>query len=317
MQTISDLYMQAQTQMQEYGAVSYNTREQIRTALEKEKLALENSIAALERQDAMTKQQEQSYYQMAEALGTVKASLDTLDATYTVDFNINDEDVKKTAENIEKETVTVDVEADSEGLQKDIDSAKNNIGDTPVVVGVDADTSAADAQIATIKQPTDSQHTVKPNANAAIATINDLKRPTSSTHTIYVREVIQRAGGGLVPQKLATGGRFTGSGRVPGYDPTDSDKVNALLTGGEFVIKRKAVDAIGSKVLHDINNLRVPKLPRYAEGGLVGGSSSGSSSASPAMTPINLNIGGQSFGVMSDADVAEALQRFINSQGGL
>ena len=89
------------------------------------------------------------------------------------------------------------------------------------------------------------------------------------------------------------------------------DKNNAI----EFVVKRKAVDAIGLKALYDINNMRF-KLPKFATGGFVGSTPS-STTASPQMTPINLTIGGQSFGVMSDRDVAEALQRYINTEGGL
>lgn len=72
--------------------------------------------------------------------------------------------------------------------------------------------------------------------------------------------------GGSVPQNLATGGTFTGSGKVPGYDASDSDKVNAKLTGGEFVIKRSAVDKYGLGLLTQINN---KKLGKYANGGLV------------------------------------------------
>lgn len=322
MQSISDMYMQAQTQMDQYGAVSYSTREKIRTALEAERVALENSILALERQDTMTKQQEQSYYQMAESLGVVKASLDTLDATYTVDFTINDEDVKNAANNIEQEDVTIDVEVNADGLNKDVENAKKNISDSSITVGVDADTSSAEAKIGTLKKPTGSQHTVKPDASRALATIDTLKRPTSSVHTIYERVVPARANGGPIPykplQRLAIGGTFTGSGRVPGYDPTDSDKVNAKLTGGEFVVKREAVKAIGLKALYDINNMRlkIPQLPRFATGGLVGSTTSSTVTAQQ-LTPINLNIGGQSFGVMSDRDVAEALQRYFGSEGGL
>ena len=182
---------------------------------------------------------------------------------------------------------------------------------------------------------TKSTHTVDSNAPQVQKEINKLKVPTSSVHTIRERIIPARANGGPLPrrlatggpfpQRLATGGRFTGSGGVPGYDPTDGDKVNAKLTGGEFVIKRRSVDKIGLPILNQLNNvvskaavrsMRLPKLPGYADGGLVGGAST-TASMTPAQTPINLNIGGESFGVMGDREVAAALQRFINSEGGL
>ena len=131
--------------------------------------------------------------------------------------------------------------------------------------------------------------------------------------------VVTYNGGGYVPKTnyatgglvgLAEGGTFTGSGRVAGYDSTDSDKVTAMLTGGEFVIRRQAVDSIGLSTLHAINSMTMQKPQGYADGGVVGGSGSG-------LQPINLNIGGESFKVMSDRDVADALTRYISTEGGL
>jgi hypothetical protein len=79
-----------------------------------------------------------------------------------------------------------------------------------------------------------------------------------------------------------------------------------------------AVDTFGTKLLHDINNMRfrMPKLPGYATGGEVGGSSI-TNEIGGNVVPINLNIGNKSFQMMSDRDVAEALQRYIKNEGGL
>lgn len=164
-----------------------------------------------------------------------------------------------------------------------------------------------------------SKHTVDPNTDKAQGAIDKLKINTSSTHTVYIRysggsvPTTSRSEGGVVPQHLAVGGTFTGSGRVAGYDSTDSDKVNAFLTGGEFVIKRKAVDLYGLSFLNAINSMRMPKPQGYADGGIVsGGSSSGSQ-----LRPLQLNIGGNSFGALIPSEVASALQIFIDEQGGL
>lgn len=132
---------------------------------------------------------------------------------------------------------------------------------------------------------------------------------------VYTRH--HNAGGGYIPQKLATGGVFTGSGRVQGYDPTDSDSVSAKLTGGEFVIKREAVDSYGLSLLHAINsmNYQTP-TPKFATGGLVGNKSSENSTSS--LQPINLNVGGnKGFSMFADKEVAEALQRYLQANGDM
>jgi hypothetical protein len=101
------------------------------------------------------------------------------------------------------------------------------------------------------------------------------------------------------------------------------------LTGGEFVIKRKAVDIIGVDNLYKLNNvvnskkmpsLKVPKLPGYATGGLVGAGQPSASITSPGLGnlgTLTLQAGGQAHQVLAPKDVAEALQVFINSEGGL
>jgi len=131
---------------------------------------------------------------------------------------------------------------------------------------------------------------------------------------VYERYHSARAGGGLIP-RFANGGMFTGSGRVAGYDPTDSDKVSARLTGGEFVVKREAVDSYGLSILHAINTMSYPKPRGYAMGGVVGGA--GNLTSPSDMSPINLNIGNQSFRMMGDRENTESLVRFIESEGGL
>lgn len=84
------------------------------------------------------------------------------------------------------------------------------------------------------------------------------------------------AGGGMVPAKFAMGGYAMGTDTVP-----------AMLTPGEFVIKKSAVDRIGTATLHKLNG--------YAEGGMVGGTSGTSIGDSVYNYSVNVNVS-------SDAD---------------
>jgi TP901 family phage tail tape measure protein len=87
-------------------------------------------------------------------------------------------------------------------------------------------------------------------------------------------EIETLANGGLVSNRYAIGGLVSGmmakSEPIPrqfanGGLAMGTDTVPAMLTPGEFVIKKSAVDRIGSGTLNKING--------YANGGLVGGSS--------------------------------------------
>ena len=84
------------------------------------------------------------------------------------------------------------------------------------------------------------------------------------------------ANGGMVPAKFAMGGYAMGTDTVP-----------AMLTPGEFVIKKSAVDRIGPSTLNKIN--------RFAEGGLVGGMSTDTAnSVYNNMYEINVNVSSNS-----------------------
>jgi hypothetical protein len=76
-------------------------------------------------------------------------------------------------------------------------------------------------------------------------------------------------------------GGFAGGGRIRGPGSGTSDSILARLSNGEFVIKAAAVDHYGAGLLSRINSMQ---LPRFASGGIVGGSSSGG-------TPLVLDFG--------------------------
>ena len=180
-----------------------------------------------------------------------------------------------------------------------------------ISIGVKAETKKAKLAIKVITKPTKSKHTVDPNTKAAQAAINNLKKPTSSIHTVYEKVVQTHATGGLVRdhlQKFGSGGTFTGSGRVPGNDPYDSDGINAVLTAGEYVIKRASVNILGSDVLNRLNN-----NPRSLTS-----SGAGVASASQVpLQPVKIYIGEKVINAkMTPTEVMDALQIGIEQQGG-
>ena len=120
----------------------------------------------------------------------------------------------------------------------------------------DATAKAADAIISNTNALTALTNTI----SALDANINSLSSAiNTNTNTIKVSSTGGAGGatlnkGGVV-RKFATGGVVPGSG--------DRDTVPAMLTPGEFVIRKKAVKSIGKDKLHKMN--------RYAAGGTVGG----------------------------------------------
>ena len=97
------------------------------------------------------------------------------------------------------------------------------------------------------------------------------------------------ANGGMVSNKYALGGLAMGTDTVP-----------AMLTPGEFVIKKSAVDRIGSSTLNQIN--------RYSDGGLVGGTSTDLANSVYNNTyEINVNVSSAS----NPNDIANAVMRQI------
>lgn len=84
--------------------------------------------------------------------------------------------------------------------------------------------------------------------------------------------------------------RFAAGGTVPGHG--DRDTVPAMLTPGEYVIRRQAVRRVGVRLLDAINGLRVPPPVidgrlAFAAGGMV---PSAPASPSPAATPQHVRI---------------------------
>ena len=127
--------------------------------------------------------------------------------------------------------------------------------------------------------------------------------------------------GGLIENlpKFQTGGQIgnlTHSGKLSGYG--GGDRRLALLEDGEFVMRKEAVKRIGGANLSALNSL---KLPKFSVGGGVSKSVSeianlsGKEQTSRDVN-IRLNFGnGKEASVMSDAQTARNLERYLKSLG--
>ncbi len=121
--------------------------------------------------------------------------------------------------------------------------------------------------------------------------------------------------GGVVGAPLA----FAKGGVVPDIAnaPSSSDTVPAMLTPGEFVLRRDAVRAIGLAELTRLNSLdasiigSLRQVLAFADGGLVPGATTRSQEL-PNLGAITLDIGGRSFEARMTQGVARSLRRELS-----
>jgi len=84
---------------------------------------------------------------------------------------------------------------------------------------------------------------------------------------------------------------FAGGGIAPGIAPNPrADNILARITSGEAITQVPAVKYYGTKFMDDINKMR---LPRFAEGGIVGG---GNTADAENMGTLELMVGGRNIG---------------------
>jgi len=120
---------------------------------------------------------------------------------------------------------------------------------------------------------------------------------------------------------------FATGGYVRGPGSGTSDSIMARLSNGEFVVKAAAVRHYGPQLLAALNNMRLPKTPGFAAGGLVDGLTKGFNVGMPRFAsggavvaqsggrPVTLNIDGRAFEGMTATDkTAEDLTRFATAR---
>ena len=191
-----------------------------------------------------------------------------------------------------------------------LDSFINPIGEAFNSV-VKAITDAFNSIAKTIKSAFDAVMGV---IQPIIDTIKGWLQTLTDKASALMRILSGLTGGGGGETSPAQG--FASGGVVVGRGGIDSNL--ALLTAGEFVISKRAVDNFGAHFFHMLNNLQ---LPRFATGGLnIAGMSPtlGMMAHATTGTPrvLNLVIEGRSFSGMTVTEAtAVALERFaVNSQ---
>jgi hypothetical protein len=88
---------------------------------------------------------------------------------------------------------------------------------------------------------------------------------------------------------------YAAGGMISGRGSGTSDSILARLSNGEFVMRAAAVKYWGPQLLAAMNS----GLPRFAEGGMVGGSG--------ARAAVHLHLGGQDFALAGATNVVDAL----------
>jgi len=144
--------------------------------------------------------------------------------------------------------------------------------------------------------------------------IAELKKPTESTHTIHVKQ------DGSTPSGYAGGGLIQG----PGTETSDS--ILARLSRNEYVIPAYATHHYGSGFFDQLRRLQIPK---FANGGLVGGANVNTSTTqnsistivnnlaaqtAQSMTPVTINVTGKP--IKFDTDNAGAVEQLVRELTG-
>jgi len=174
---------------------------------------------------------------------------------------------------LEKNPISIEAQVKLQQVETAMRALREAQASDPLKVLAEVQIDDAARAIETLKQDSTSLHTVEPDTLRAQAAIDELRQPTSSTHTVYVQRVEQRASGGLIGGALAgfaSGGQFVRRlGRITGPGTSTSDSIPAMLSAGEYVIRASSVRKYGVALLDAINRGVLPRVPRFAAGGLV------------------------------------------------
>ena len=266
-----------------------------------------------------------------------RKTVDDLSKPVTTDVNFDTGDAEKDADRLkdetEKEAVIVDfgfdlkqAEADLARVQQEAETDTSAEHTLKVINAINAVQKLQ--QLA--GEPTNNEHDVL--LKEAIARMNtfraNISKPTSSTHTVTVKtkqaKQARKNGGIIFPEapmmKFNNGGsplengkgHSRKTGKLSGYG--GGDKVKALLEAGEFIIRKEAVQKLGLDRLHTLNQ---GKMPRYKTGGVAGSpalpafTESGSVNTPTKTVNLNLTMGGETFNMQTDDQIANALEKYI------
>jgi len=136
---------------------------------------------------------------------------------------------------------------------------------------------------------------VKSDVSQALHKLSQIPKTITTIH--HIKTVETHAAGGIAGFRKV-------QGRIPGDDPLNSDDVPALLTRGEFVVKRDTVKHYGEDFLYRLNN---KLLPKFATGGLV-------EIGRPQQLITQLsNLSGGSSGGYGDGDIISKLDDYLST----
>ncbi|AUR95996.1 TMhelix containing protein [Vibrio phage 1.215.B._10N.222.54.F7] len=193
-----------------------------------------------------------------------------------------------------------EVALDERDSQENVDQGVEQLEAPVINTHVDADFAEARRELETFEAQanalnTSSLHTIRVDNSAVMAAKSANAKNTSSTHTVYVRQVEQRASGGL----MGSAGFNRRRGYITGAGTTTSDSIPAMLSRSEYVHKASAVRKYGVGFMNAINHGQIPQelidqlmrggIPRFNTGGAVGVSES-KSTVSRGLPTQDLNF---------------------------
>lgn len=192
------------------------------------------------------------------------------------------EDIYRAGNSFSDQPLIVPVDADEARLKQGIYRAGNSFSDNPITVSADVDAERLKEGIYRVGNSFSDQPPIEVPVEANIMPIGDdaevdvRAEPVLSSveesvariqaaldkyrGVIKVRAAVSDADVGADTPGFASGGHIKGPGTGT------SDSILARLSNGEYVLRAAAVKQYGTRLLDDMNGLR---LPKFADGGLV------------------------------------------------
>ena len=173
----------------------------------------------------------------------------------------------------------------------------------PLDLSVTVNDAPAKEQITEIVKPSDKPILPKVD-DASVTAYNGVITNLTAPKIQYI-DIVTRGGSSSGGD---SGGisMFADGGLIQGAGTGTSDSIPALVSNGEYVIKASSVQRFGSNFFNALNSGFLPAMasntPRFAEGGLVGGSSSRNDTVN-----INIALGGKSYAVQGAREQAMGL----------
>lgn len=213
-----------------------------------------------------------------------------------------------------------EVAVDERDSQQNVDQSIQRLDAPQIETNVEANVAPAQRELAAFAAQaqaltTESLHTIRVDNSAVRAAVAANQQNTSSTHTIFVRQVEQRATGGL----MGSLGFSRRRGYITGAGTTTSDSIPAMLSRSEYVHRASAVRKYGIGFMNAINHGSIPRelidqlmrggIPRFQTGGAVG-VSEGRGSTARGLPVQNLNFNfpdGQSAALQGSPDQVQLL----------